>query len=98
MDPVLASFGLAMTERSMELTCTGEDGEYIELEQEYQGDIVSLDPRLSGVLTTHTFLLINTTKLVGTGHGTLEIRDPVTGNLKITGFFDGVILGTSFKG
>lgn len=90
-DRVLATFGLTRATATSDRFCTSEDGEYMERRDEFQGNVSSTDPRMNGLLTVQTNLLINLTKGIGTGYGRLEIRDTVTDDLKLTGNWDGVI-------
>lgn len=91
-DRVVASFGLTQVVATSERTCTGGDGEYSERHDEFQGDITSTDPRITGRLSVKSDMLINLDKGIGTGHGKWEIRDAITGDLKLTGSFQGVVV------
>lgn len=98
-DRVTASFGASRVVASSDRFCTGVDGEYMERRDEFQGPITSTDPRLTGTLTVKGDLLVNLNTGDGTIHGTWEIRDPSTGNLKLTGRFNGVVTAlVTFKG
>jgi hypothetical protein len=97
-DRVTASIGMARTAESVDRTCTGQDGQYVELHQTHQGPINSTDPRLTGTLTTNSFFILNQTTGLGTGEGTFKITDPRTGGLKVNASFQGVIDNGRFKG
>lgn len=98
-EQVAASFGLSEVARSQERSCQGADGTYLELHQEHTGPITSTDERLDGILTTHTFILVNLVTGLGTAHGTFQIRDPVTNELKVDARFDGALdAGGRMKG
>lgn len=98
-DRVTASFGTARITMPSDRFCTGEDGEYMERHDEFEGPITSTDPRLSGTLTVRADLLVNLDTGDGTIHGTWEIRDPSTASLKLTGRFNGVVTAlVTFKG
>jgi hypothetical protein len=98
-DDVAASFGLSEVARSQDRTCEGADGTYLEFHQEHAGPITSTDERLDGTLTTNTFILVNLATGLGTAHGTFQIRDPVTDDLKVDARFDGALdAGGRMKG
>jgi hypothetical protein len=91
-DRVLATFGVTTIEGAFkERTCTGEDGEYVERHDEFEGPVDSTDPRLNGTLEVKTDALINTTTGEGTIHGTWSVRDEITNDLQLTGRFNGVV-------
>jgi hypothetical protein len=90
-DDVTATFGLSEVARSQERTCEGADGTYLELHQVHTGPIASTEERLSGILTTNTFILVNLNTGLGTAHGTFQIRDELTNDLKVTARFNGAL-------
>jgi hypothetical protein len=97
-DPVLASFGATMA-TGPQTFCTGADGNYVESDSQFTGALHSTDPRLDGVLSVHGRFLVNLTTGFGSGDGTFQIRDDVTGLLLVNGTFDGAIdAGSRFKG
>lgn len=98
-DRVVASFGLTMIEDPITRTCNGADGEYSELHDVFEGSLSSTDPRMTGILTVKADILVNTNSGLGTGHGSFSIRNATTGDLQITGKFNGVVVDfVKFKG
>ncbi len=96
---VVASVGLTRVSEPTVRTCTGSDGTYSEVRDVFEGTVTSTDPRLTGALRVEIDALINTTTGLGTIHGRFTIRDPATGNLKINGPFNGVVVDfVKYKG
>jgi hypothetical protein len=73
-------------------TCTGEDGQYLEIRGEFAGPITSPDPRLTGELKfTAAPALVNTITGFGTFQGPFQITDEATGKQKSDGQFYAVV-------
>lgn len=97
-DPVLASFGASMA-TGRQTFCTGADGNYVEADSHFTGALHSTDPRLDGMLSVQGTFLVNLTTGFGSGSGTFQIRENVTGLLLVNGTFEGAIDAVSrFKG
>jgi hypothetical protein len=77
----------------------------IEIRTDLAGQAASADPRLTGALTVHARVLLATTGGVGYTTGTVVIRDPATGRVKVRAAltqletenatsFNGLLVGT----
>jgi len=78
--------------------CTHADGEYIDSLETASGTMTSPNPALSGEMTAKARAVINTTTREGFVAGTLRLRDPATGELKMKGDFASAIKGVAIKG
>ena len=79
-------------------TCTGQDGNYAEAREKYEGTVTG-DPRVSGKVIVRTHALINTDTGLGTSQGKFRILDPDTNHVKVHGkFVAAVTNGTQLEG
>jgi hypothetical protein len=80
------------------VNCAGLDGQYQEIRSRSQGTMLSSDPRLNGTATTNEHITINRSTLTGAVVGDIEVRDPVTGELKLEAAMYAVFKGVPVKG
>jgi hypothetical protein len=78
--------------------CVGTDGRYQQIRSHNTGTMTSIDPRLTGTVTTDERIMINRSTLTGAVVGDMQVRDPVTRKLKFDGEIYAVFKAIPVKG